>query len=84
MKENKKRSSTNPCLWMQAGVVESKTCNNFYDCTTCKYDQGMRKQVEKGNQLSWQESDEEKAGSREDLPPYSDSPDRKASLRLQL
>jgi glycine cleavage system H lipoate-binding protein len=55
MKE-KKRSSTNPCLWMQAGVVESKTCGNFYDCTTCKYDQGMRKQVEKGKQLSWQDA----------------------------
>jgi len=55
MKE-KKRSSTNPCLWMQAGVVESKTCGNFYDCTTCKYDQGLRKQVEKGKQLSWQEA----------------------------
>ena len=56
MKENKKRPSTNPCLWMQAGVVESKACTNFYDCTTCKYDQGMRKQVQKGKQLSWQEA----------------------------
>jgi len=62
MKENKKRSSTNPCLWMQAGVVESKTCNNFYDCTTCKYDKGMRKQVEKGNQLSWQEAMRKRPG----------------------
>jgi glycine cleavage system H lipoate-binding protein len=55
MKE-KKRPSTNPCLWMQAGVAESKTCSNFYDCTTCKYDQGMRRQVENGKQLSWQEA----------------------------
>ena len=43
-----------PCLWMQAGVVKSKECNHFYDCTTCRYDQGMGKKVEKGKQVSWQ------------------------------
>jgi glycine cleavage system H lipoate-binding protein len=45
-----------PCLWMQSGVVEFKNCNNFYDCTTCKYDKGMQKQVEKGKHVSWQDA----------------------------
>ena len=44
----------NPCLWMQAGVVVHKNCNNFYDCTTCRYDQGMMAQVAKGKQVTWQ------------------------------
>lgn len=44
----------NPCIWMQAGVVRFKNCNNFYDCTTCRYDQAMMKSVEKGKCISWQ------------------------------
>ncbi len=48
--------AAHPCLWMQAGVVNFKNCNNYYDCITCKYDAGMRKQVDKGKQISWQDS----------------------------
>jgi glycine cleavage system H lipoate-binding protein len=56
IKPDKDAKAANPCLWMQAGVVEFKNCNNFYDCTTCKYDHGMRQQVEKGKQRSWQDA----------------------------
>ncbi|RLB10557.1 MAG: hypothetical protein DRG63_13905 [Deltaproteobacteria bacterium] len=56
IKPDKDARTANPCLWMQAGVVEFKNCNNYYDCTTCKYDQGMRKQVEKKKKISWQDS----------------------------
>jgi glycine cleavage system H lipoate-binding protein len=56
IKPDKDATAAHPCLWMQAGVVEFKNCNNFYDCATCKYDQGMQKQVEKGKQPSWQDS----------------------------
>lgn len=54
VKPDKKLKDANPCLWMQAGVVKNKSCNNFYDCMSCKYDLGMRKQVDKGKQVSWQ------------------------------
>jgi hypothetical protein len=56
IRPDKDAKSANPCLWMQAGVVEFKNCNNFYDCTTCKYDRGMKKQVEKGKHLTWQDA----------------------------
>ena len=36
---------------MQAGVTKFKNCNNFFDCTTCKFDLGMKRQVEKGRQI---------------------------------
>jgi len=62
IRPDKDGKTANPCLWMQAGVVELKSCNNFYDCTTCKYDQGMRKQVEKGTQLSWQDGMRKRPG----------------------
>ncbi|MBW2575768.1 MAG: glycine cleavage system protein H [Deltaproteobacteria bacterium] len=54
VKPDKDAKAANPCLWMEAGVVKNKDCNNYYDCTSCKYDLGMKKQVEKGKQISWQ------------------------------
>ena len=45
-----------PCIWMQAGVAAFKNCNNYYDCTSCKYDLGMSMKVEKGKQISWQDA----------------------------
>ena len=62
IRPDKDAKTANPCLWMQAGVVEFKNCNNFCECTTCKYDQGMRKQVENGKQRSWQEAMRRKPG----------------------
>ncbi|MFH2043631.1 MAG: glycine cleavage system protein H [Pseudomonadota bacterium] len=56
VKPDKSAHITNPCIWMQAGLVNFKDCNNFYDCTTCKYDLGMSKKVEKGNSISWQDA----------------------------
>lgn len=54
VKPDKKSKASNPCLWMMAGAVKAKSCNNFYDCTTCKYDFAMNKKVQEGKQNSWQ------------------------------
>jgi glycine cleavage system H lipoate-binding protein len=54
IKPDKQAKAANPCLWMQAGVVKFKNCDNFYDCTSCKYDQAMDQKVVKGKQISWQ------------------------------
>ena len=35
------------CVWMEAGVVSYKLCDNNYDCPTCVYDQGMQLKVDK-------------------------------------
>ena len=56
IKPDKEAQAANPCLWMEAGVVKNKSCNNYYDCVTCKYDQGMRKAVASGKQISWQDA----------------------------
>lgn len=55
VKPDKSARTSNPCIWMQAGLVNFKDCNNFYDCTTCKFDLGMARKVEKGDQASWQD-----------------------------
>ena len=62
IRPDKGAESANPCLWMEAGVVAFKNCNNFYDCTTCKYDRGMQKQVERGKHPSWQDAMKGKPG----------------------
>lgn len=31
------------CIWMKAGVVNFRLCDNDYDCYNCPFDQGMRK-----------------------------------------
>ncbi len=48
--------TNNPCIWMQAGLTKYKSCNNFYDCATCKYDHGMTRKVAEGKQMSWQDA----------------------------
>jgi glycine cleavage system H lipoate-binding protein len=31
------------CIWMSAGVINYRVCDNAYDCSTCAFDKGMRK-----------------------------------------
>jgi glycine cleavage system H lipoate-binding protein len=56
VKPDKHAKAAHPCLWMQAGVVKFKNCDNYYDCTTCKYDNAMGQKAAKGKQLSWQKA----------------------------
>jgi glycine cleavage system H lipoate-binding protein len=62
VKPDKEAATANPCIWMESGIVRFKTCNNYYDCTTCKYDKGMQKKVDQGRQVSWQEAMRKKEG----------------------
>ena len=40
------------CVWMEAGVVSYKLCDNNFDCTTCVYDQGMQTKIERKRALA--------------------------------
>lgn len=51
-----KTRETSPCIWMASGTVAKKTCNHYFDCTTCKYDRAMQKNAAAGKHLSWQEA----------------------------
>jgi glycine cleavage system H lipoate-binding protein len=56
VKPDKTAPVANPCLWMAAGVVKFKNCNNFDDCCNCSYDQAMKKAAEAGKNPTWQEA----------------------------
>jgi glycine cleavage system H lipoate-binding protein len=49
--------SENQCVWVKAGVVNFKICENAFDCTSCAFDKGIsRKLAQKPTALvSWQE-----------------------------
>ncbi len=56
VKPDRKAPTANPCLWMQAGVVKFKSCDNYYDCTTCRYDAAMAVKAGQGKQPTWQDA----------------------------
>jgi glycine cleavage system H lipoate-binding protein len=35
------------CIWMEAGVIDYKLCNNHYNCHTCTFDKGMKQTADK-------------------------------------
>ena len=41
------------CIWMEAGVVSYKLCDNNYDCPTCVYDQAMQAKVERQKEAAF-------------------------------
>lgn len=42
---------TNPCLWMQGGVVINKFCDSNYNCPTCPFDRAMRRVARQNKKL---------------------------------
>ena len=49
--------SENQCIWMKAGVVNFRICENAFDCTSCAFDKGIsRNPLQKPTALvSWRE-----------------------------
>jgi hypothetical protein len=49
--------SENQCVWTKAGVVNFKTCENAFDCTSCAFDKAISgKAVQKpATSASWKE-----------------------------
>ncbi|BBO89421.1 glycine cleavage system protein H [Desulfosarcina ovata] len=42
MAHQRQRSPAGPCIWMQAGVVRTKTCTKDYHCAGCRFDRVLR------------------------------------------
>jgi glycine cleavage system H lipoate-binding protein len=35
------------CIWMEAGVIDFKLCNNHFNCHTCSFDRAMKETADK-------------------------------------
>lgn len=44
-------SESDPCLWMQAGMVRRKICRLDYECVSCGFDKAMRRVSEENRRL---------------------------------
>jgi glycine cleavage system H lipoate-binding protein len=45
----------NQCIWMKAGIINLKLCDNAYDCLSCPFDKAMARSLEKkGDSASWE------------------------------
>jgi hypothetical protein len=54
MKEEKKMSrfkavpnGEEKCIWMEAGVIDYKLCNYYYNCSACPFDKAMKQTTDK-------------------------------------
>jgi len=50
------------CIWMKAGVVNFKLCDNAYDCLHCPFDKAMTRNVRQHKEevVSWRQAMREK------------------------
>ena len=46
------------CIWMKAGVINFRLCDNAFDCTTCPFDKAMTKALEKTAPLAKKKAQE--------------------------
>jgi glycine cleavage system H lipoate-binding protein len=43
------RVEEDKCIWMKAGVVNFRLCDNVFDCYQCPFDTGMQRAMSSGN-----------------------------------
>ena len=42
------------CIWMKAGVINFRVCDNAYDCSSCPFDKGIRRAMGVGKDFETQ------------------------------
>jgi glycine cleavage system H lipoate-binding protein len=73
----------NKCIWMEAGVVSYKLCNNQYNCMSCNFDQGMARKA-KEERLKVQETDQDKPRIEEWTKKFLELPASQRKCRYML
>ena len=46
------RVTEDECIWMKAGVINLRFCDNAYDCYTCPFDNGMQRTLRSRDQIT--------------------------------
>lgn len=64
------------CVWMKAGIVNFRLCDNAYDCQTCSFDKGMQKSMKTGTPDSRSAKKEQWADSLKAAYKWSSRPCR--------
>ncbi len=51
MKTPQNRNISDPCIWMQTGIVALKQCQKRYDCLACSFDRAMRRTADENRRV---------------------------------
>jgi len=69
------------CVWMEAGVIDYKICDNRYDCTTCSFDRAMQ-QTAAAN-LALRRAGQTPPGKKGRIIPWQDKLRQRSGLQQQ-
>jgi glycine cleavage system H lipoate-binding protein len=69
------------CVWMEAGVIDYKRCDNNYDCNTCKFDRSMKHSAEAN--LALLKAGQTPLGKKGKIIPWPDRMRQRSGLQQQ-
>jgi glycine cleavage system H lipoate-binding protein len=69
------------CIWMEAGVIDYKLCNNHYNCHTCSFDRAMKETADK-NAVARRQG-REATGKKAHILPWQERMKQREGLRRQ-
>ena len=67
------------CIWMEAGVIDYKLCNNYNDCHSCTFDKAMRATADKNAQARVQGL--EPKGKKAQIVPWQEKMQKRTYLQ---
>ena len=68
--KTEKPEKRHPCIWMQAGVVQRKSCQSGYDCVECRFDRVLGHLAQENTRLK--QAGEFPMGGRGKIVPWKE------------
>ena len=69
------------CIWMEAGVIDYKLCNYYYDCAACPFDRAMKQTADKNAALRLQGL--EPTGKKANIIPWQEKMKKRPGLQRE-
>jgi glycine cleavage system H lipoate-binding protein len=66
------------CIWMEAGVIDYKICDNLFDCNTCKFDRAMARTAE--DNIALRQAGKEPMGKKRNIIHWQDKMRQRSGL----
>lgn len=66
------------CIWMEAGVIDYKLCNNYFNCHDCAFDRAMKETADKNLQARLQGL--EPKGKKAGIVPWQEKMKKRTGL----
>ena len=74
-------SGEDKCIWMEAGVIDYKLCNYYYNCHECPFDKAMKQTTEKNAAARLQ--GQEPSGKKANIIAWQDKMKRRPGLQRE-